>query len=128
MHEFDLEERTTEFAKRIVRLCRALPYNSVNERLKGQIIGSAGSIGANYREANDSLGDKDFVFRLKISRKEIKETIHWLEIIEESNPDLKPRMQDLKKEAKELKNIFSSIINKKSNHRENNQTLRYNNQ
>jgi len=75
-HKFDLERRTTEFAKRIIRLCKELPRNSMNSRLVGQIVGSAGSIGANYREANDALGKKDFLHRLKISRKEAKETIH----------------------------------------------------
>ena len=78
--KYDLEERTTDFAKRVVHLCRELPKDSMNSRLIGQITGSAGSIGANYREANDALGKKDFVHRLKISRKEAKETIHWLEI------------------------------------------------
>ena len=110
MHKFDLEDRTTEFAKRVVRLCRALPKNSMNSRLVGQAVGSAGSVGANYREANDSLGKKDFLHRLRISRKEAKEIMHWLELIEEANPRLKSRMKELKQEAKELKNILSTII------------------
>jgi four helix bundle protein len=53
--------------------------------------------------------------RLRISRKENKEVIHWLELIEEANPEFKERMQDLKKEAKELKNILSTIITKCEN-------------
>lgn len=113
-HKFDLEERTTEFAKRVIRLCRSLPVNSINYRLIGQAVGSAGSVGANYREANDALGKKDFVHRLRISRKEAKEIIHWLELIEEANPDFKIRMEDLKKEAIELKHILSAIIMKQS--------------
>jgi len=111
-HEFDLEQRTTEFAKRVIRLCKSLPRNSMNDRLIGQIVGSAGSVGANYREANDALGKKDFTHRLKIARKEAKETIHWLELIEEGNEELKERMHEIKKEANELKNILSSIISK----------------
>jgi len=110
MHKFDLEDRTTEFARRVVRLCMALPKNSMNNRLTGQAVGSAGSVGANYREANDALGKKDFLHRLRISRKEAKEIIHWLELIEEANPELKLRMKELKQEAKELKNILSTII------------------
>ena len=86
-NNFDLEKRTTDFAKRVIKLCCAIPKNSVNNRLAGQAAGSAGSVGANYREANDSLGGKDFIFRLKISRKEAKEVIHWLELIEIANPD-----------------------------------------
>lgn len=111
MRDFDLEKRT-EFAKRVVRLCRSLPKDSINNRLSGQVVGSAGSVGANYREANDALGRKDFILRLKIARKEAKETMHWLEPVEEANQELKPRMEELKQEATELKNILSAIINK----------------
>jgi four helix bundle protein len=109
---YDLEERSTEFAKRVIRLCKALPRDSMNSRLIGQAVGSAGSVGANYREANDALGKKDFTHRLRIARKEAKEIIHWLELIGEANLDLKPRMKELKQEAIELKCILSSIINK----------------
>lgn len=112
MQKFDLEDRTTEFAKRVIRLCKVLPKNSINSRLSGQGVGSAGSVGANYREANDALGKKDFIYRLKISRKEAKESIHWLELIAEANPEYKSRMVDLLKEAKELRNILSAIIKK----------------
>ncbi|MCF7906978.1 four helix bundle protein [Patescibacteria group bacterium] len=109
---FDLEERTTEFAKNIIRLCRKLKHNSVSNPLIGQIIRSAGSIGANYREANDALGKKDFVYRLRISRKEAKETLHWLELIETANPNFEKEVKILFQEATEIKNILSSIINK----------------
>ena len=111
-YKFDLEERTTEFARRVVRLCISLPKNSINNRLTGQAVGSAGSVGANYREANDSLGKKDLIMRMKIARKEAKETMHWLDLIEEANSELKFRMQEIKQEALEIKNILSSIISK----------------
>ena len=114
-HKFDLEERSTEFGKRVVRLCISLPKNSINNRLTGQAVGSAGSVGANYREANDSLGKKDLIMRMKISRKEAKETIHWLDLIEEANPELEGLMQGIKQEALEIKNILSTIINKIEN-------------
>jgi four helix bundle protein len=114
-HKFDLENRTTEFAKRVVRLCISLPKNSINNRLTGQAVGSAGSVGANYREANDALGKKDLIMRMKISRKEAKEVMHWLDLIEEANPDLKERMEEIKKEAMEIKNIMSAIVNKIEN-------------
>jgi four helix bundle protein len=83
--QFDLEARTTEFAKAVVRLCMQLPRNPINDRLIGQVVGASGSVGANYREANNSVGDKDFVMRMKISRREAKESQHWLEIILEAN-------------------------------------------
>ena len=109
---FDLEERTLNFAKRIIRMCKELPSNTVNFKLIDQIIRSGGSVGANYREANDSLGKKDFLMRMKIARKEVKETQFWLELIIEANPNLQNKMQELLKESLELKKILSSIISK----------------
>lgn len=111
-HPFDLEKRTTEFAKKIILLCKKIPRSSMSDRLIGQVVGSAGSVGANYREANDSLGEKDFALKLKISRRESKETLHWLELIETANPELKSDIEPLKQECVELKNILSSILKK----------------
>lgn len=108
---YDLEDRSTEFAKRTIRLCKTLPRNLINNSLIPQLIRSAGSVGANYREANDALGKKDFIHRLRIARKEAKETIHWLELVEETNQELKSEMKNIKQEAKELRNILSAIIN-----------------
>lgn len=90
----------------------ALPKNNINNPLISQLIRSSGSIGANYREANDALGKKDFAHRLKISRKEAKETLHWLELVEEANPVLSTKMKGLFQECNELRNILSAIINK----------------
>lgn len=85
--------------------------NTVNFKLIDQLIRSAGSIGANYREANDALSKKDFVHRLKISRKEAKETIYWLKLLQEANTSNK-KIQPLISEAEELRNILSAIIKK----------------
>lgn len=71
-HSFDLEKRTLEFAKNVIRLCKKLPKNVINNELIGQLVDSSGSIGANYREANDALSKKDFKHRIKITRKESK--------------------------------------------------------
>jgi four helix bundle protein len=111
---FDLEERTLTFAKRVIVLCQSLPNSTVNTKLIDQIIRSAGSVGANYREANDSLGKKDFLMRMKISRKEAKETEFWLQLIVEANPSFEKRMEGLLREVFELRKIFSSIISKSS--------------
>ena len=111
-HKFDLEERTTKFARKVICLCKKLPRNPIKDRLVGQVTGSSGSIGANYREANDALGKKDFIHSLKISRREAKETCHWLILLKEANPGQAKDCQDLIEEADEYKNIFSSIIRK----------------
>ncbi|OGX27492.1 MAG: hypothetical protein A3D10_04165 [Omnitrophica WOR_2 bacterium RIFCSPHIGHO2_02_FULL_48_11] len=110
--KFDLEERTTEFAKSVIHLCKTLPFSPINERLISQLVGAAGSIGANYREANDALGKKDFLQRMRISRREAKETIHWLELIAEANENKRQEIELLYQEATELKKILSAIINK----------------
>jgi four helix bundle protein len=107
--KFDLEDRTTNFAKKIIRLCKKLPRNPINDRIVGQLAGSSGSIGANYREANDALGKKDFVLRTKIARKEAKETIHWLELLKEANPEFTLEIIAFINEANEYKKNF--IVN-----------------
>ena len=111
--KFDLEERTLLFAKRIIIFCKNLPNNTINFKLIDQLIRSAGSIGANYREANDSLGKKDFIHRLRIARKESKETIFWLELIKEANKNI--LINDLIDECSQLRNILSAIIKKVEN-------------
>ena len=109
---FNLEHRTTEFAKSVIRLCKKLPKDPINNRIMGQLVGSAGSVGANYREGNDALGRKDFANRMRIARKEAKETLHWLELLVEANPMYKDEARKLWKEAEELKKILSAIIKK----------------
>ena len=112
-HSYDLEERTTEFAKRVITLCKLVPRNPINDRITGQLAGCSGSVGANYREANDALGKKDFIMRAKTARKEAKETIHWLECLKAANDDrFHVEIDKCIQEAIELKNILSPIISK----------------
>jgi four helix bundle protein len=110
----NLEDRTLNFAKKIIHLCAKLPKNTINIELTKQIIRSGGSIGANYREANESLSKKDFNLRLRISRKEAKETSYWLELILEANQSLEKEVLDLLGEVREIRNILSAIICKAS--------------
>ena len=111
-HIFDLEDRTLIFAKRVIRLCKELPPSIVNSKLIDQLIRLSGSVGANYREANDSTGKKDFLFRLRISRKESKETVFWLELIIEANDSFRSKTEILIDECTQIRNILSTIINK----------------
>ena len=85
---YNLEDRTLQFSKDIIALCKELFRNGINLPLISQIVRSATSVGANYREANDGLGKKDFVLRLRIARKEAKESSYWLELLAESNPQI----------------------------------------
>jgi four helix bundle protein len=109
---YNLEERTLEFARGIIRLCKKLPKDTINIKLIGQLIDASSSVGANYREANEKLSKKDFVHRMKITRKECKESSYWLELLKEANQKFKEEIEDFIKESQELRNIFTSIIDK----------------
>lgn len=109
---YNLEERTFQFAKYCRSFVNQLPRTITNIEDSKQLVRSSGSIGANYIEANEKLGDKDFQFRLKIARKEAKETIFWLRLIQEGNPALSFDSTKLIAEANELRKILSSILNK----------------
>jgi len=110
---YDLEERTFQFAKAVRIFVKTLPKTIANIEDSKQLIKSSGSVGANYREANESLSKKDFSMRIKISRKEAKESAYWLRLIHETN-NLKnaDEAECLIKEANELKKILSSILGK----------------
>lgn len=102
---YDLEDRTLQFAKDVRGYVKNLP-TSVAAREDGkQLVRSSGSIGANYREANDSLSKKDFAMRVKIARKEAKETIYWLELL-----SVESECDSLISEATELMKILGSIV------------------
>jgi len=80
--------------------------------VRNQLSKPGTSIGANYREANRSRSKKDFKNKIKISLSEISETDYWLEIVEELNWNKNQNISDIRKEAKELRAIFTSIANK----------------
>lgn len=110
---YDLEERTLRFAKNTRKFVKLIPEYSANREDGRQLIRSSGSIGANYIEANEALGKKDFLFRLKICRKEAKETRYWLNLLDiDEQSGLHREHQALFREATELMNIFGSIIRK----------------
>jgi four helix bundle protein len=79
--KYDLEDRTLNFAKRIIEFINKLQKSLTNIEISKQLVRSAGSIGANYIEANESLSKKDFVMRIKICRKEAKESCYWLKLL-----------------------------------------------
>ena len=110
---YDLEEWTFQFAKAVRLFVKTLPKTIANIEDGKQLIKASGSVGSNYREANESLSRKDFLMRIKISRKEAKESAYWLRLIHETN-SLKNAddAEILIQEAKELKKILSSILEK----------------
>jgi len=110
---YDLEERTFQLAKAARLFVKTLPKTIANIEDGKQLLKASGSVGANYREANESLSKKDFLMRIKICRKEAKESAFWLRLIYETN-NLKneDEAQRLIQEATELMKIFSSILEK----------------
>jgi len=117
-NQYDLEERTLNFSKRVVKMTKVLTKNTANFEFSSQVIRSACSVGANYIEANEALSKKDFIMKMKISRKESKETIYWLKLIIENNQEIELRMRLLLQESTELLKILSSIIEKSQNKKE----------
>src|SRR3990170_4224820 len=83
----DLEERTFQFAKNVALYVKQLPKNVSNIEYGKQVVRASGSVGANYIEANESLSKKDFIMRIKICRKEAKESAYWLRLIIDTNPE-----------------------------------------
>ena len=109
--KYDLEERTFQFANDSRKMISSLKFSVANVEDGKQLIKSSGSIGANYIEANEKLGEKDFVFRLKIARKEAKESRYWLRLLKTGNPEIE-EIDKLITESEELRKILSAIIKK----------------
>ena len=109
---FDLEDRTLAFAKRVRDFVKRLPNSLANIEDGKQVIRSSGSVGANYIEANESLSKKDFILRIKICRKEAKETGYWLKLLDIQNEQMEKERKDLVQESTELTKIFGAILQK----------------
>lgn len=111
MANYNLEDRTLEFAKATRVFVKRLPRCTSNLEDGKQVIRSSGSIGANYIEANEALSKKDFKMRMKISRKEAKETYYWLKLVDTGNDQqIEKERLNLLDEATQLLKIMSSII------------------
>ena len=109
--QYDLEDRTLKFAKRVMAYVNTLPKTVSNIEIGRQLARSAGSVGANYIEANEALSKKDFVMRIKISRKESKESRYWLRL-SDPKTEKADEKEKLVQEATELMKIFGSIVEK----------------
>lgn len=109
---YNLEQRTFEFAKACRFYVKVLPFSISNSVDGKQLIKASGSVGANYIEANEKLGNKDLVFRLRIARKEVKEAQYWLQLLGALNKPFEEQANTLIVEALELRKILSSMIRK----------------
>jgi four helix bundle protein len=110
--QYDLEGRTLKFSRNVIELTGSLPQTVANMETTRQVIRSSGSVGANYIEANEALSKKDFAMRIKICRKEAKESRYWLNLIQVNGDENEDKRQSLIGEATELKKIFGAILEK----------------
>jgi four helix bundle protein len=110
---YDLEERTFVFAKNVRLFVKKLEKNIWNKEDIKQVVCSSGSVAANYIEANEKIGEKDFLMKLRISKKEAKESVLWLRFVEVQTEDLEIERTNLINEAIELKNIIGAIYRNK---------------
>ncbi len=110
---FDLQPRTLQFAKDVRDFVKVLPRTVSNLEDIKQLVRASGSVGANYIEANEALGKKDFAMHIKISRKEAKESRFWLNLVDVgSDRRLVLQRQELEEEASAFIKIFSAILSK----------------
>jgi four helix bundle protein len=109
MAKTELEERSKKFALEIIDLVEKLPRSRAGQVVGNQLLKSATSVGANYREANRGVSRDDFINKVGIATKEASETEYWLELINES-PHLKsPSAVQLLQESRELLAILTAI-------------------
>lgn len=109
---FDLEERTAKFGEDIIKLCKEITLSPITGPLVNQLIRSGTSVGANYSEADDAESSQDFRHKIGISKKEARESVHFLRMLTVAVPDLKTHIQPLWQEAKELNLILNAIYRK----------------
>ncbi|MEI8143114.1 MAG: four helix bundle protein [Candidatus Berkelbacteria bacterium] len=109
--KYNLQERTLNFGKDIIRLCKSIKYCPVSFKIIDQLVRSGTSVGANYMEAINGSSKKDFKNKLFICKKESQETKYWLSMLKESESDRAMDITPLIQECHELNLIFQKSIN-----------------
>lgn len=110
---YDLEDRTFKFASKCRGFVKKLFKTIASIEDGKQLVISSGSVAANYIEANESISKKDFAHRIKICRKEAKESKLWLRLCEAGdNQELLKEQTELIQETSELTKIFGAILEK----------------
>ena len=109
MDRQELEKRTKEFALGVMGLVANLPKNKVTDVLGYQLLKSATSVGANYREANRAESHDDFIHKIGIVEKEASESQYWLELLDEAKIGDSGQRSWLVRECGELVAVFTAI-------------------
>ena len=107
----ELEDRFHNYTKAVRSLCTRIKWDIINAEYIKQVIRSSGSVSANYTEASDDLGKADEKMKIKISRREAKETTKWLDLLlTYGNTELEKEQQILINEGEQIRKILSAII------------------
>jgi four helix bundle protein len=106
----DLRARTSDFSLAIIRFYSDLPREAPAQVLGRQVLRSATSVGAQYREAQRAKSAADFISKSEGALQELDETAYWLELIERSAISTSATVQDLRRETEQLISIFVSLI------------------
>lgn len=112
---YDLDERTSRFAEQIIDFCKSLRQDLITKPIISQLVRAGTSIGANYSEADEASSKKDFINKMTIAKKEIKETKYWLRIVAYTLPETKEKVRPLWEEGHELNLIFATIVRNAKN-------------
>ncbi len=112
MNQEVMKNRTKEFAKQVIKLCRQLPETREGRLIGNQIFRSGTSVGSNYRAVCRARSKPDFIAKVGIVLEEVDETLYWLELIVETNIMEDKNLNHLMKEADELTAIFVASLNK----------------
>jgi len=107
--QYFLEGRTEKFGKSVIKYAKSIKITFYNNNILSQLLKSATSVGANYREANGAESKKDFVHKIAICKKELKETEYWLKMLFESSSNYKELGEPIYKETVELIKLFAKI-------------------
>jgi four helix bundle protein len=112
--KYDLEERTFLFAQAVRTFAGKIKITLINQDDLRQLLKSSGSVGANFIEANEALSKKDFYYRVKVCRKEAKESRYWLRLLVLNSEEEKELRDDLLSECLELQKIFGAIVSRRN--------------
>ena len=111
MNKFDLEDRLVEFSVLIIDIVNEMPNSKAGNHLSGQIVRSGTSVSLNYGEAQSGESKKDFIHKMKIVLKELRETFVCLKIIHKTKLfKYEEKIEKAKKENNELISIFVKSV------------------
>jgi four helix bundle protein len=106
--KYDLNSRTEDLGRAVILYCKNIKQDAISRPMISQLVRSATSVGANYAEANAASSRKDFRNKIYICKKELQETLYWLDMMKEI--DKSNSVNNLEKETLELTKIFGKIL------------------